>query len=121
MNAYEASNRTRKALALADTLRQMARRTGASVDDIEHLPSEAWETVAVISGVRHPSEATRAMVIELLRHDPVCGLGSNGLSCQLPVGHVDPLHDWEDAAHVERVEAFLDEQDRLREQERRAS
>ena len=113
MNAYEAS-----ALALADTLRTMARRTGASVDDIEHLPSEAWETVAVVSGVRMPSETTRAMVIELLRHDPVCGLGTNGLSCQLPVLHVG-LHDWEDEAHVERVEAFLDEQDRLR--DRRAS
>ena len=58
-------------------------------------------------------------VTEFLR--PRCGMGLNGLSCNLPAGHVAPLHSWEDATHAARVESFLDRQDAANRSQRRAS
>lgn len=67
MNTHEHTARTTKALALADTLRALIAKTGASVDDVAQLPDSAWRTVAFLAGVRIPSDATRAIVLELLR------------------------------------------------------
>lgn len=69
MNTHESVNRTRKAVKLADTLHTLISRTGASLDDIAELPDSAWLTVAQVAKVRVPSAATRAMVLELLRHE----------------------------------------------------
>lgn len=65
---------------------------------------------------REISEPVLSYVLPPCDED-VCGLGFNGLSCNLPALHPN-LHDWEDPEHVARVESFLDEQDRLRAAER---
>lgn len=60
---HEAMARARKALRLADTLTSH----GAAAETAEALTDTEWAKVARVAGVRVPSAATRALVVDLLR------------------------------------------------------
>lgn len=78
-NPHEAAARTAKALKLADVF--ASHLDGESPDAIAVLPETGWERAAFLADVSLPSEATRAVVVTILRQrskhtDPFAGFGS---------------------------------------------
>ena len=74
MNPHEAAARQKKIAALTRVIDRLARGSGVPADAIpawlRRLPDagatdSSWATLALIAGVRRPSEKTRAAVIGL--------------------------------------------------------
>jgi hypothetical protein len=74
MNAHEAAARQKKITALVQVIDRLARESGVPADAIpawlRRLPESgatdsSWATLALLAGVRRPSEKTRTAVIEL--------------------------------------------------------
>ena len=64
---YEAANRTRKCLAILETLR--AADYDWTADDVDRFTEAEWGMLADAAGVREPSEVTRSLVVNAMQRD----------------------------------------------------
>lgn len=79
MNQFKVSNRTVKAMKLAEVLR----RAGCDSEAAMHLPEDGWKVAELAAGTRPSSEITRELVASFLKaeelaanSDPFAGLPS---------------------------------------------
>ncbi len=67
MNSYETEARQRKAIALTNAALSARDGQGFTVAEVEQFTDDQWELLAEIAGVRHPSEVTKALVLQSMR------------------------------------------------------